>query len=166
MLQAGWADFISSHPDGTVFQSPEMYALFSGTKRMKPVVVGLADAESGKLKGILSGVIIREMKGPAGYFSSRTVVYGGPLIDPDLADQGQILHLLLRELIHEVKSRSIFIQFRNFQDQQGQKSIFFDSGFRLRDRLNLIVDTSSAGIVKKNVTKIIEKDGKQSSCAY
>ncbi len=33
-------------------------------------------------------LIIREMKGLAGYFSSRTVIYGGPLIDPDAARPG------------------------------------------------------------------------------
>jgi len=152
LLQAGWADFIASHPDGTVFQSPKMYELFSATKQMKPVVVGLADAGNGALKGILSGVIIREMNGPAGYFSSRTVIYGGPLLDPGLADKGQILHLLLRELIREVKSRSIFIQFRNFNDQKDHREIFHESRFKLRDRLNLIVDTSSAEIVKKNMS--------------
>jgi hypothetical protein len=150
--QLGWSSFIASHPEGTVFQSPEMYELFQATSRMKPVVIGVADHETGLLKGILLGVIIRELNGPAGYFSSRTVIYGGPLTDPAEPDRTEILQTILDGLISEVKNHAIFIQFRNFFSQQESKETFENNAFHLRDRLNLIVDTSSPGTVKKNMS--------------
>lgn len=148
----GWLSFVASHPDGTVFQSPEMYELFARTSRMTPLVVGALDRVTGKLAGILAGVIIREMDGPAGYFSSRTVIYGGPLIDPVIENKQEMLDLLLEGLISRVKHRSIFIQFRNFFDLSDHPDVFSRHGFKMRDRLNLLVDTSDYETVKKNMS--------------
>ena len=119
---------------------------------MKSVVVGAIEQGTGKLCGILLGVNIREMDGVAGYFSSRTVVYGGPLIDPSSANREEILGLLLEKLVSEVKMQSIFIQFRNFSDLEKNKPVFQENGFYLRDRLNLLVDTSGLEIVKANMS--------------
>ena len=80
LLQLGWDSFVDSHPEGTIFQSPVMYTLFSGTSLMKPVVIGIADEKTGAIVGILLTVIIRELNGAAGHFSSRAVIYGGPLV--------------------------------------------------------------------------------------
>lgn len=148
----GWSSFVASHPKGTVFQSPEMFELFQKTSKMKPVVIGINDPEAGSLKGILLGVIIRELNGLAGYFSSRTVIYGGPLIDPGASDRQEILEMILDGLISEVKKQSVFIQFRNFSIQEENKAIFSENDFVLRDRLNLIVDTSSQEIIKRNMS--------------
>lgn len=130
-----------------------MYELFQKTRRMKPVVIGLADERAGLLKGLLSGVVIRELNGLAGYFTSRTVIYGGPLIDPHATNPGEILRKLLKGLINEVKNHSIFVQFRNFSSQEDKKAVFYEIGFTLRDRLNLIVDTSSLETVTKNMSQ-------------
>lgn len=152
LIASGWAEFVNTHPDGTIFQSPEMYELFTRTNRMKPVVAGLIDPDTGKLKGILLGSVIREMKGPAGFFSSRTVIYGGPLLDPGSENKDKLLAGLLKGLINEVKNRSVFIQFRNFGDQSKNLNIFRENGFHMRDRLNLLVDTSSMKEVTKHMS--------------
>jgi serine/alanine adding enzyme len=149
----GWSAFIEAHPEGNIFQSPEMYELFQKTGRMKPVVIGVTDKSTGLLKGILLGVVIRELNGLAGYFTSRTVIYGGPLIDPHVTDQEEILRKLLAGLIQEVKNHSIFIQFRNFNSLEDKKAVFQEYDFNLRERLNLIVDTSGPGIVTDNMSQ-------------
>jgi serine/alanine adding enzyme len=153
LRQIGWSSFVDGHPEGTVFQSPEMYELFSHSRYMDPVVVGIADKRSSSLTGLLMGVTIREMKGLAGYFSSRTVIYGGPLIDPHTPDRKEILHMMLGSLISQVRNHSIFIQFRNFSSQAAVLNDFESSGFYLRDRLNLIVDTSSRETVINNMSE-------------
>lgn len=120
---------------------------------MKPVVIALADKETSSVKGLLVGVTIREMKGLAGYFSSRTVIYGGPLISPEATNRMEILLSLLDGLVKMVRNHAIFIQFRNFSSQKKSEQIFKTSGFHLRDRLNLIVDTSSMETVIKNMSE-------------
>jgi len=153
LQQLGWSSFIDAHPESTIFQSPEMYELFLNSRRMKPVVIGLADEGSSSLKGLLLGVNIREMNGLAGYFSSRTVIYGGPLIAPDQADRQEILQKMLNGLISKVRNHSIFIQFRNFSSQVEKQASFSEEGFQYRERLNLIVDTSSLETVIKNMSE-------------
>jgi len=143
LIQLGWNELVDSHPSGTVFQSPDMYELFSHTVRMQPVVVGAVEEGSGKLSGILLGVTIREMNGLLGRFSARTVVYGGPLLAPGLENPGEVEALLLSALIREVQETSVFIQFRNFRDMAPEEQVFEKYGFRFRERLNYLVDTSS-----------------------
>jgi serine/alanine adding enzyme len=152
LLDLGWDEFVASHAEGTIFQSPVMFELFSSTERMEPVLIGVQDEKTGLLYGILLGVVIREMNGLSGYFSSRTVIYGGPLISPKAANQKEIIKLLLSGLINMVKNKSIFIQFRNFYDMAGNDRVFKDNNFYHRDRLNLILDTSNAETVRKNMS--------------
>ncbi len=152
LKQLGWGGFVASHTEGTVFQSPDMYELFRNTGRMKPVIIGVADPGTGALKGVLLAVIIRELSGLAGYFSSRTVIYGGPLIDPGASGREEILQMLLDGLTGKVNRHSIFIQFRNFRSQEDNREVFLAAGFHFRDRLNLLVDTSSRETVIKSMS--------------
>lgn len=149
---AEWSDFIAGHPEGTIFQSPEMFEFLKMVPKFSPVFIAAKD-ENDSISGILLGVIIREMKGLAGYFSSRTVIYGGPIIDPGSPDREEILHIMLGSLIRQVRNHAIFIQFRNFTSQAEILKSFESAGFHLRDRLNLIVDTSSRETVIKNMSE-------------
>jgi lipid II:glycine glycyltransferase (peptidoglycan interpeptide bridge formation enzyme) len=145
-----WDDFVNQHPNGTVFQSSDMFYLFRKTRKFDPVLVMIA--ENGKITGLLLAVLIKEYPNPIGFFSSRTVVYGGPLIEPTVENPKLILELILKELILKVKTRSIFIQFRNFTDMSDGKDIFIKQGFRYMERLNYLVNTSSENIIKHNIS--------------
>ena len=145
-----WDDFVNGHPNGTIFQSSDMFHLFSKTEKFHPVPI--AFTENGDIKGLLLAVIIKEYKSFIGYFSSRTVVYGGPLIDPDMDHCDQIIDLLLKSLIEKVKNKSVFIQFRNFNDVNNCKQVFINNGFKFLERLNYLVDTSELAIVKQRMS--------------
>ena len=99
----GWDAFVSAHPQGTVFQSPAIYSLWKTTKNMEPVVVTALNAQV--IQGILLAVIIKEFNGPLGFLSARTVVYGGPLVDPGHEEREEVLRELLAGLIRAVKNR-------------------------------------------------------------
>jgi hypothetical protein len=116
---------------------------------MSPAVIGIIEEDEGFLSGILLGVVIREMKGPGGYFSSRTVVYGGPLVSPRSAEPAAVLDLLLQKLIAEVRHLSVFIQFRNFREMD--EGMFKKHRFAYRGRLNYLVDTTSEKRVKERM---------------
>ncbi|NOX45353.1 MAG: peptidoglycan bridge formation glycyltransferase FemA/FemB family protein [Chlorobi bacterium] len=145
-----WDSFIENHPNGTVFQSHAMYLLFKNTKKFKPILI--AATNNNKLIGVLLAVIIKEYSSAIGFFTSRTVIYGGPLIDNSLEDLEEMLDLFLKKLIHKVKNKSIFIQFRNFFDWGKQKQVFIDNGFNNLERLNLLVDTSSEDTIRKRMS--------------
>ena len=145
-----WDNFIENHPNGTVFQSHSMYRLFQNTKKFRPVFI--VSTNNGRLTGILLAVIIKEYSSAIGFFTSRTVVYGGPLIAHSEMDRDGILDSMLKELIHQVKNQSIFIQFRNFFDWTEQKQVFLNNGFNKLERLNLLVDTSSEDTIRKQMS--------------
>jgi len=146
-----WSEFVYAHPEGTVFQSPEMYEFFQSVPKFSPIVLAVKNG-NGLIQGILLAVTIREMKGLTAFFSSRTVIYGGPLIAASQDNHDEVLEILLKGLIKAVSRNSIFIQFRNFFSNEAIKAVFESSGFHLRDRLNLIVDTSDREMVIRNMS--------------
>ena len=145
-----WNRFIANHPHNTVFQSPEMYFFYEKVNNFTPYVF-IAEKEN-KIKGVLLAVLIREGKGIKGYFSSRVVIYGGPLISID--NSIEVLEVLLKELVKKLKRKSIFIQFRNFFEwKEKEKSVFGKHGFVFRNRLNLIVSTKDKKEIWKDISE-------------
>ncbi|MCD4737358.1 MAG: peptidoglycan bridge formation glycyltransferase FemA/FemB family protein [Bacteroidales bacterium] len=146
-----WELFVESHPQGTIFQSPDIYDFYRQTKNFYPVIITVS--RNNHISGLLLAVIIKEYSGKIGLITSRTVIYGGPLISPDEEDKEHILDILLKKLVSKVKNRSLFIQFRNFFDLKKYKRIFEQNGFDFLERLNYISDTSSEENVLKQVSK-------------
>ncbi len=146
-----WDNFIENHPNGTVFQSYSMYLLFKDTNKFEPVVI--AAYVDHKIVGICLSSIIKEYSSKVGFLTSRTICYGGPLIDDTNGNPDEILDLVLKRLIKEVKNKSVFIQFRNFFDRSEKKSIFGKHGFTHIDWLNFQVDTSDKATTVKGISK-------------
>ncbi len=133
--------FLSTHPHNTSFQSPEWFHFYLSLPNYKPLYFSITD-ESGLVKAVMLAVIIAEGSGLMAFVSSRCVIYGGPIIDQD---NDVILATLLETLTRQMKSKAIFTQFRNFRYwNQSSVSIFEKHGYKLRDRLNLIVPLESA----------------------
>jgi len=146
-----WDSFVNSHPYGSVLQSSFIHHVFEQSRNMTPVVIGCFDPDE-VLQGILLAVIIREAGGLKGRFSSRTVVYGGPLVNELHKRKEQIVELLLGELIEKVKKKSIFIQFRALYELSDYQHIFRKLGFHWQPRLNLLIDTKDEKAVWKGVS--------------
>jgi len=109
---------------------------------MAPVVVCCLDS-SETIQGLILGVIIWESGGLKGKFSSRTVVYGGPLIGENHKRTTLILKMLVEELIHQVSHESIFIQFRASHDLSDYDQVLRENNFKWHPRLNLLINTNS-----------------------
>lgn len=136
-----WNRFIQSHPYGSVLQSWFAWQLFSQTKNFRPVFIGCVD-ETGRFAGLLLGVIIREASFLKSLFSSRLVVYGGPLADEKNPQARQIFKLLLDTLITRTNHRAIFTQFRASYDLSPYSDLFLQNKFTWVPRINLLIDTT------------------------
>jgi lipid II:glycine glycyltransferase (peptidoglycan interpeptide bridge formation enzyme) len=148
-----WSEFVLNHPQGNVFQSPETFDLFQGTNNYEPVFLAAVN-KSMNAAGVLQAVIQKESKGIPGYFSSRTIIFGGPLIKVnDLTDRLVILEKLLSGLIKIVKFKSIYIQFRNFFDVKSYEVVFKKFDFKYLEHLNYIVGTSSRLETEKRISR-------------
>ncbi len=132
------------HPEGTIFQMPEMHELFKHSEKFEPLVLAVLDDKE-EICGLLLGVFIHEQNGIAKRLSSRFIVYGGPLLTGSEDLKIKSLNLLLGELVRQTQQKAIFIQFRNFTDQKNYLPVFERHGFTFLERLNYIVRVRGTG---------------------
>ena len=147
-----WSDFVLNHPHGNFFQTPEVFEIFKGTEHYESLFFAVMD-ETEKIKGTLLAVIQKESPGILGYFSSRTIVWGGPLIYPsDEEKEGAVLGMLLDELVRQANSRAIYIQVRNLYDMSHYRDEFRKKGFIYNPHLNYIVETKNREETEKKIS--------------
>ncbi len=148
-----WTEFVSNHPDNTVFQSPEMFDFYEKVNNYTPHIF-LGKDDDGILRAVLLAVVIKEYDGWRGRLSSRTIVYGGPLTDETFTDRLRLFQELLRTLSATLKKQSVYIQFRNFIEwPEMYKRLFISEGYGFTDRLNLVIPTTDKAETKKLISK-------------
>lgn len=130
-----WSDFVFNHPYGNAFQTPEMYEIYKNTPLYEPIVV--AALNNDKILGILQAVVQKEYPNPFGFISSRSIIWGAPLV---IDNNQEVTELLLREYDKIAKKKTIYSQFRNFWEQNEEKGIFEKSGFQYEEHLNILID--------------------------
>lgn len=135
-----WSDFIEDHPQGTIFQHPDMYLQFNKTSGYNPLILGIMDDR--KLCGILLGTYITERSGLSRLLSTRFVIYGGPLLVGDESQQVTYLKALLDELILRTKNKALFVQIRNLFSQDFLIPLYEECGFSQLARLNNVIPIS------------------------
>jgi serine/alanine adding enzyme len=156
-----WESFVAGHPQGSVFQSPDMYDLYATVESYSPMVMALED-QYGSLKIIILAVIIHDYKGLMGKLSSRTLIYGGPLIDPKEKRPEDLTEQLLDSLIKEVRHKSLYIQIRNLFDLSVFEPIFRRKSFVKQDHLNQIVATTNSKETLSGISKSKIRQARQS----
>jgi lipid II:glycine glycyltransferase (peptidoglycan interpeptide bridge formation enzyme) len=53
-----WSDFVYNHPNGNIFQTPEMFEVYSNTKNYTPIF--LAIIKNNRITALLLAVIQKE----------------------------------------------------------------------------------------------------------
>lgn len=137
--RAQWQRFVFAHPQGNIFQTPQMYDAYRTTKNYQPVVVACLQKDT--LVGILLAVVQKESTGILGRLSARSIIWGGPLIEKQ---DGEIADLILHAYDQRIAKNAIYGQFRNLSDISWTKPIFRDAGYRFEDHLNIHIDLSKS----------------------
>jgi serine/alanine adding enzyme len=132
-----WSEFVSDHPDGNIFQTPEMFHVYKNTKNYTPVFVALL--EDNAPVACLLGVLQKEYSGFLGAFTARSIIFGGPLAS---GNNPEYIKLILSEYKKSVSAAAIFTQIRNMAYQTAIYGAFSHSGFAFQDHLNIILDLS------------------------
>ncbi|WP_025743573.1 lipid II:glycine glycyltransferase FemX [Aquimarina pacifica] len=102
-----------------------------------------------KITAYVSGIIQKE-SGIKASFTSRAIIFGGPVISPD-AQPEQISHLF-KKVIKHLKSKVIYIETRNFNSYNQYKSILEETGFEYHPHLNFQVNCDTEENVKKRMS--------------
>ena len=117
-----WAEFVETHPNGNVFQTPEMYDVYACTDHTQPLVVAVS--EENEIVGLLLAQILTNGNALTSWLTARSIIIGGPLIKDD---DSQILELLLLEYKKRLPKKVIYSEIRPIYDienisvQLGQK---------------------------------------------
>jgi lipid II:glycine glycyltransferase (peptidoglycan interpeptide bridge formation enzyme) len=136
--ESAWSQFILKHDAGNVFQTPEMYSVFKNTERYEPVFTALLD-ENENILAIMLGARIEEPGRIAGKFSSRVVVYGGPIISEE-GDEALLLQNILRAHNEQAGKKAIFTEIRHLSPRDELTPLFESVKYEYVDHLNIHID--------------------------
>ncbi|WP_291858190.1 hypothetical protein [Marinilabilia sp.] len=130
-----WADFVSNHPDGSIFQMPWMYDLHQLIKFQRPVVFFAFDDQ--QMVGVMVAVNFKNSVFPLSWFTRRQIVFGGPLVAGH--DKG-ILLALLEHMVKDFGHKAVFSEIRNLRLGLSLKPAFEEAGFYYESYLSVVVD--------------------------
>jgi len=143
-----WSEFVQKHPAGSAFQTYEMYNVYKSTEYYEPVIIVCVD-ERNEIVGLILSVIQREYKGILGKLSSRSIIWGAPLIKDNSIE---VLNMLLSEYDKLVKHKAVYTQIRNLWDTDNFREIFEKLGYVYEEHLNILIDlTKSEDILWKEI---------------
>ena len=153
-----WNELVQSSPTATWFQTDEAYRFYQSVSGMQAFAYGVS--EEGRLVGVVMGYTTQEKCRLKQYFTARTIIPGGPLLDEHISDEA--LSTLLSAVAqcpasslspYTLRPTPIYIETRNFHDYSKWKSIFEANGFMYQSHLNYHVDTTTTEIAQGNIGK-------------
>lgn len=131
-----WSNFVLNHPQGNIFQTPEMYDLYKVTNNYTPIVF-VAINES-KIVGVLLATIIVNGKSVINYLTKRSIITGGPLV---LNNDDQITSLLIDAYNRYAKKYNvIYSQVRPIYNSDEIFSLLIKKGYKRNGHYNLMLD--------------------------
>lgn len=134
-----WLAFVESHPQGTVFQTPYMADLYNLTEGMTPLTLFCLD-ETSAITGLWVAVSMESGGAVGSYLTSRSVMYGGPLVR---AGYEHITGRLINEMILLQSKKVIYLQVRNIFDSENLATLFLNAGFKFEEHLNYTFDLTA-----------------------
>lgn len=131
-----WSLFVVNHPNGNIFQTPEMFEVYQKTENYESIFLAVID-DNDEISAVMLAVIQKEYGGMLGNLTARSIIFGGPLIK---GDNQAVLELILKKYSNIVKKKAIYSQFRNFWDWHESKNVFLKNRFEYEEHLNILVN--------------------------
>lgn len=155
-----WVNLVEQSPVATWFQTNEAYEFFKSLSFLDEFIIAVEN--DGVLKGLVVGFIQKDGGRIKQYFSRRAIINGGPLLADDITEKE--LSLLLAAIKDLLKGKTIYIEFRNYNDYNRWRDVFEQNGFMYEPHYDVIVDTSSIETLngrldrnrRRNIKKAVE----------
>ena len=141
-----WRVFVSTHPQGNFFQTPDAFSFFLNIPNYQPFIIAIIIND--EIIALLSGVNLSE-KGLKSTFSKRTIVWGGPLIQKNSEKYINILF----EKLKEISKNSIYTEIRNLFNTENLKAHFLNNGFKYKSHLNYVITITDEEHLFKHLSK-------------
>ena len=133
-----WGEFVCKHPQGNIFQTPEMAEVYRQTKNYEPISLAAVDG-TGEIFAVLQAVVIKEMNSILGSFSARAIIQGGPLFIEN--ENGiKALKVLIEHYDAVAQKKALYTQIRTMWDTSNISSFLNSMGYVYEERLNFLMD--------------------------
>ena len=135
-----WSEFVYNHPQGNIFQTPEMAEVYKRTKNYEPISLAVVDTKNDKILAILQAVVIKEISGFLGTFSARSIIQGGPLFIEN--EKGIEALKVLMEHYDKIatQKKALYTQIRTMWDTSNISSFLNSMGYEYEEHLNFLID--------------------------
>lgn len=138
-----WSEFVFNHPQGNIFQTPEMFDLFRAAQNNEPVLAALIDRQKSRIEGLSVSVIQRQYGGIPGKMTARSIIFGGPLVR-ESSSKNEVTGLLLQRYNRIIRRKAIYSQYRNFWPQDNFLPVFEAQGYTYEEHLNIHIDLTKS----------------------
>ena len=128
-----WSSFVYGHPDGNVFQTPEMFDVYCKASDVIPLA--LAVFQNDEIKGVLLAAIMTNGGALLKRFTARSIITGGPLMDDDT-----VLQSLLQEYRKNLPNYVVYSEIRPVFDIQSIAETLDSQYFAREGHYNLLMD--------------------------
>ena len=137
LRESVWRGFVENHPNGNIFQTPEMFKVFAAAKGFEPKL--WAATQGGRVLALLIPVEVSLTTGLLKSFTTRSVVYGGALSWTE--NQGRTaMRQLILNYQKQTDHRVLFTELRNLADDCVTQSTLQETGFSFEDHNDYIVN--------------------------
>ncbi len=133
-----WREYVDQHPQGNIFQTPEMFQVFSRAKGYKPELQ-VVMAENDSVQALLMPVQVTLKAGLLRRLTTRSIAYGSALCNPDGAGK-EALAVLLHHYTKKAGRVGLFTELRHLSDLSAYQPIFSQCGFGYQEQLNYLID--------------------------
>lgn len=163
--ETNWRRFVTQHPAGSIFHTPEMFGVFQQAKGHRPTTWATIDSD-GEILALLLPVQITLRGGLLRYLTTRAVAYGSVLCAPGLRGE-EALSLLLRTYAQQAGRATLFTELRNLSSLDTLQPILCQFGFAYEDHLDYLVDLQQppeslmrniAPKTRKHIRRALRKD--------
>lgn len=131
-----WREFVTSHPAGNIFHSPEMFEVFGRTKGHRPEL--WAATEGDRVLALLVPIKIHLGGRMLRFLTTRAVSYGSVLYEQG-SEGLEGLARLLERYARDVERSVLFTELRNLSDLTEAQPVLLDRGLLYQDHLNYLI---------------------------
>jgi len=133
-----WDEFVKNHPQGNVFQTPDMFGIYRKCPNLEPFVIMALDQGDNPV-GVLVALIQYQYKGMMKKFSSRAIIWGGPLIADNY---DEVLGPMMGNYEKFMSKKALYTEVRNLWDTERYNKIFSSLNYKFIEHLNIHIDLS------------------------
>ncbi|WP_108868952.1 lipid II:glycine glycyltransferase FemX [Aquimarina aquimarini] len=141
-----WQVLLASSDTANFFQTKQALHFF---KNVGLETFGFAIERGSKITALIAGIIQKE-KGIKSTFTSRAIIYGGPVFSNDVTNTE--IEELLKQVVKKMHKKAIYFEIRNLNDYSSYKDVFQKVGFEYVPHCNFHLDCSDEGVMRKRMS--------------